>query len=402
MYPTNNYYKITPEGTKDLLFDECYLRRETEQKVLSVFRSRGYDEVITPEIEYMDVFARWQRNFSFDNMYKLTDNRGHLVVLRPDSTMPIARICATRLQNASLPIRLCYSQKVYRSMANMRGRSHEILQSGMELIGVASKRSDLEVITTAVDVLSKCTTGDFRLELGHYSIFEDLMDSLSVEEELRAQIRWCVEHKNYPQLEQLLDASFDAKTAKKIAQLPKLFGHEEVFETAIELFQDAKITKTVEYLQELYCCLIDLGLEGRISVDLGMINRADYYDGLVFQGYVADSGEAVLVGGRYDKLIADFGRSLPAIGFAVNVNEVVSVYYAKGLVPQKETPTILVVSEQGYELQGNLKCKELIESGVLAEHSVFDQLEESKQYAKEQGIAKILLVANETKEIMVG
>ena len=110
-----NYDLITPEGTKDLLFGECIVRRDVERTLMELFRSRGYSEVITPGLEFYDVFNLKSRYFHQENLYKLTDSKGRLLVMRPDSTMPIARVVATRLRDAVLPLMLCSDCIPYRA-----------------------------------------------------------------------------------------------------------------------------------------------------------------------------------------------------------------------------------------------------------------------------------------------
>ena len=140
---------ITPEGTKDYLFEEAVLRKTIENKLRDAFQFRGYHEVVTPSIEFLDVFNVPESGMPIEQMYKLTDAKGRLMVLRPDSTMPIARLCSTRLKNESMPLRLYYNQSVFSSNPSLRGRSDERMQTGIELIGVSNPKSDIEVLVTA-------------------------------------------------------------------------------------------------------------------------------------------------------------------------------------------------------------------------------------------------------------
>lgn len=144
------YLKSTPEGTRDLLFGECDARKKVEANLARLFKSRGYNKVITPALEYYDVYSSESAGFSQESMYKLTDKHGRLLVLRPDNTMPIARIVSTRLREAKLPIRLYYTQNVFSCRQSMAGFSNESVQAGIELIGASGLRSDLEVIATAI------------------------------------------------------------------------------------------------------------------------------------------------------------------------------------------------------------------------------------------------------------
>ena len=192
-----NYDLITPEGTKDLLFGECVIRRNIENTLMELFKSRGYSEIITPGLEFFDVFNLNSRYFPQVNLYKLTDSKGRLIVMRPDSTMPIARVVATRLREADLPLKLCYDQPVYRTEPALKGRSDEIVQAGIELIGSQQKMADLEVISTAVDSL-RAFNMEFSIELGHIGIFKELVSRLEATAKEKESIRKLIESKNFP------------------------------------------------------------------------------------------------------------------------------------------------------------------------------------------------------------
>ena len=119
------FNKITPEGTKDILLQECLSQRTVSERLTHIFRMRGYNEVITPGMEYYDVFDAPNAAIPQYEMYKYTDNKGRLIVFRPDLTLPIARLTATRLQAMEKPIRLYYNQPIYRNRKDLSGRSDE-------------------------------------------------------------------------------------------------------------------------------------------------------------------------------------------------------------------------------------------------------------------------------------
>ena len=239
------YDLITPEGTKDLLFEDCAVRRSLEEKLSAIFKSKGYCEVVTPGLEFFDVFNLNSRYFPQESMYKLVDNKGRLLVVRPDSTMPIARVVATRLREAELPLRLYYRQNVYRNKPVMRGRSDEIHQMGIELIGSDSKRADLEVLTSAIEVLASLESDNFRFEIGDIGFFRELVNKLDTDIATKEEIRSLIEVKNYPALNDLLDSIGDNEITNALKQLPRLFGGEEVFDKAAKLYNDEKINKII-------------------------------------------------------------------------------------------------------------------------------------------------------------
>ncbi|MEG0615882.1 MAG: ATP phosphoribosyltransferase regulatory subunit, partial [Oscillospiraceae bacterium] len=263
---------ITPEGTRDLLFEDCLIRHSVQDKVHNIFKSKGYSEVVTPGLEFFDVFNLNSKYFPQENLYKLTDNKGRLLAVRPDSTMPIARIIATRLREANLPLRLYYNQSVFAANRSMAGKSDEVVQAGIELIGSNSKRADLEVLSTAIEVLSSCDKEKFRLEIGDSGFFRELVDRLNVDEDERENIRSLIESKNYPALNDALDSIGNNQVTYALKKLPRLFGGEEVFEKAAKLFCDEKIEKILTNLKSIYLDLGKLGYNGKITVDLGIVN----------------------------------------------------------------------------------------------------------------------------------
>jgi len=385
------YDLITPEGTKDILFEDCLIRRQVEDNMRMIFSGMGYSEVVTPGIEFYDVFNLNSRHFPQEILYKLTDSKGRLIVLRPDSTMPIARVAATRLREADLPLRLFYSQSVYLANRSMTGKSDEIVQMGIELIGSNSKKADLEVLSTAVEVLSFCDSEKFRLEIGDIGFFRELVSQLDVDLITAENIRTLIEVKNYPALNDLLDSIGDNSATRALKQLPRLFGGEEVFEKASKLFCDEKIEKILSNLKSVYNDLSKLGCNGKITVDLGIVNRTDYYTGIVMKGYLQGYGEEVLSGGRYNNLLSEFGYDVPATGFAVNIDAVADFKKKKEDCKCK-IPDAIVFAEKGFEMEALMRCREMKKNGLIVENSVFHSLEETQRYAQKKGISKVIVV----------
>ena len=394
------YDLITPEGTRDLLFDECLARREVEKKLTKLFSGFGYSEVVTPGIEFYDVFSGSSRNFRQENLYKMTDTKGRLIVMRPDSTIPIARLVATRLKDASLPLRLFYNQSIYENNALLKGRSDENVQTGIELIGGNnSKRADYEVLCTAVEALSTFDKENFRLELGHIGYFKELVAKLDVDEGVREDIRMLISNKNYPALNDLLDEVGDTAVTRALRQLPSLFGGAEVFDKASKLYTNPEIEKILESLKEEYERLTSLGFEGKISVDLGFVSHIAYYTGIVFRGYLSEIGQSVLKGGRYDGLIREFGKDCPAVGFGINVDAVARHLRRIGERFELKTPDALIFGEKGYVVESISYAQKLVAEGISVETSLFDTYEESVEYAKSRGIKRMIRVADEIIEI---
>ncbi len=396
-----NYSKITPEGTKDLLFEECLANRTVSSILGSVFSNRGFHEVLTPGIEFYDLFSEEISGIPMEYMFKMSDSKGRLMVVRPDSTLPIARMVSTRLMNERHPIRLYYNQRVYRYNPGLTGRSNEVMQTGIELIGARGKRADIETITTAIEALSRCVP-DYRIEIGNASFFKALAKNLPVSDEKREKIRKYIESKNYSALNSALDKLEQTEAVSVIRRLPRLFGGVEVLDEAYRLCNDEAALKTLEYVREIYNDLSKLGLGERLIIDLGLVQRNDYYSDIVFSGYVMGSGEPVLIGGRYDRLLDNFGAPAPAIGFGINVDALARVMLTRGNIPEKQKADVIVHSESGYEIEAVKYTSSLTEAGIFAENSVFETLEQALSYAKDMGIKKLTVVGEEIKTIDTG
>ncbi|SMC37103.1 ATP phosphoribosyltransferase regulatory subunit [Papillibacter cinnamivorans] len=380
----------TPEGTKDLLYSDCLARRGVQAALGSLFRRRGYSEIITPEVEYYDLFLQSGNPLPQEAMRKLVDQSGKILVMRPDNTAPIARICASRLQSANLPLRLYYSQTVFRSGSANRGRNSEIAQCGVELIGAPGRRADLEMVATAVQALEACGVSDFRIELGHAGFFRALAAQLDLDEEAYERLRGAVEGKNFASLEELLDSYGKLPAAAALRKLSMLFGGAEVLDEARSLFDGGEAREALDLLAWLYKELSAAGMENRVQFDLGLVHQLEYYTGVVFRGYAAGAGSVVLSGGRYDNLMASFGRPAPATGFAVDVDAV-----AGCLAPPEPPVPDTVVHYAPECLRGALRLADSMPPGAC-QLSPYENPEESVALAGEKGAKCVVFLDNGT------
>lgn len=314
------YSKITPQGSRDYLFEECDDRRTVEHELSVLFKENNYRKVITPAIEYFDVFKSDNVGIESEMMFKMSDSKGRTTVLRPDNTMPIARMVATRLHNEELPVRLYYSQPVFVRAKDLAGRPSEIAQSGVELIGDGSFDADIEIVKMAVESLKRSNLNSFKLEIGNAAFFNVVLGKMDIPQSVRSDVVNYIESKNYAALGDLLDKIGDTAETRVIRRLPRLFGDASVIDEAKKLYSDSAFQQALLYLQTVYNRLCDEGLKDYIILDLGLVNRSNYYTGIIFHGYAEGSGISVLSGGRYDNLLGEFGMPAPAIGFAVEVS----------------------------------------------------------------------------------
>lgn len=397
-----NYSKITPEGTKDYLALESRAIRSAEKRLSALYKSKGYEKVMTPTVEFFDVFNRESSGYSPENFYSLTDSYGRLLVLRPDSTLPIARLASTRLQNATLPLRIYYNQNVFLRQKNLTGRSDESMQSGIELMGVSGIRADLEVIATAVEAIEACTSADFKLEVGHAGFFKDLCGKLNVDDETVGAIYDCVESRNFVSLNKILDSIGENTVTECIRNLPRYFGGLDVIEKAKQIDLNSEGKESLEYLKELYIQLEKMGLSDKIIIDLSLVNRTNYYTGIIFKGYLEGSGISVVSGGRYDLLAGEFGKNMPSTGFGIETGALATVMMANGEVEAEALPEVIVWGADDYITDALKYSKALRNNGTFCEMSNFLTADETIEYAKQKGIQTVCIIdKNGTGEVRI-
>lgn len=332
------WIKNIPEGTKDSLFEECKLKRSIESSLKNGFEKMGYNEIITPSIEFFDVFYM-QKTFDAENMYKLFDSKNRLLALRPDCTTPIARVVATRLKDSPLPLKLYYNQNVFRTNDNFNGKRDEITQCGVELIGEAGLDADVALILAAITSLKECVGDNFKIEIGNVGIFKSLAVQCGLSQEDFEDARAFIESKNFAALNSLLD-KYGEKGAR-LKKLPSLFGGSEVFDE----IKSEETNEILDNLKKLYDALCKKGQEKYILIDLGYVNHIDYYTGIVFRGYIDGSGQTVLSGGRYDKLLEKFGFDAPATGFAINVDAVADTILRETKINRSDAPIRIALTK---------------------------------------------------------
>lgn len=387
--------RITPEGTRDLLFQECAAQRSIMETLRETFERRGYHEVVTPGFEFYDVFSSNSMYFPQESMYKLIDQKGRLLAMRPDSTIPIARLTATKLKGHSLPIRLYYAQRIYRQQPELRGRSSETMQMGIELVGLSSFESDIEILTTGMEAMASCCADDFRIELGHIGIYKLLMDNLKCTMTQKETIHSLIASKNYAGLSDILELFPESRTTEILRELPKLFGGREALDKAAELFDgyDDKLQEMLSYLERIFQGLMDLNMD-KVMIDFGLVHQAEYYSSLIFRGYISSAGEPVLSGGRYDELFKDFGESLPATGFGINVDQL-----ASRLLREADPET----EEVAIDGTGRRNIRIALTKGRLEQCIIdlFDEMGYDTYHLKDKGRKLLLTVPNKNMDVVL-
>lgn len=337
--------KITPipPGTKDVLPAEAAELRHLRQSIRAVFDSFGYGEVITPTLE-TEAALETAGEKRFRNSFRLFDERGEVLVLRPEMTTPIARVVATRMADREPPIRLCYFAGAFSPISPQRGRQSEFRQAGLELIGLGEPAVDAEVLAVLCRALDACGLVDYSVGLGEASFFRALLESAGVSGESRDEIFAALVERDMVRLSAAvasLDAAADDKTA--IMDVIALRGGSEVLRRAQDLVRGPRMEAALKRLARTYYLVSRYGLADRILFDLGMFRNFDYYTGIVFEVYSGDLGFPIGGGGRYDGLLARFGRPAPAVGFAIGLDRLHIAVTGQGGVRAAVRPSVALI-----------------------------------------------------------
>jgi ATP phosphoribosyltransferase regulatory subunit len=302
-----------PSGTRDVLPDEMRELRAITEGIRGVLSARGYGEVATPALEYERTLVRGDAAAA-DPSYRLFDERGDVLVLRSDMTIPIARVVATRYTTAEPPLRFCYFAHAYRSVQHGRGQSREILQAGIELIGAPGPEGTAEAVTVLCESLDAAGLENWRIGLGDASLYPRVLDRLAVPEGARPQILHELVTRDYVGLAREVERF----GAPELLELPQRRGGREVL-TAPETTQLAALHD-----------LLSPSVAERVIFDLGLTRSLGYYTGAVFEVYDAALGSPIGGGGRYDDLLGRFGRELPACGWALDVERLHAARVGEG------------------------------------------------------------------------
>lgn len=325
-----------PFGMRDIILEDCTKKRALRNRIEKVFDRYGYQEIITPSIEFYQTYQNAFGTINEQDMYKFFDQDGQILSLRMDMTVPIARVCASKFNKVAPPYRFRYCSNVYKVRQMFGGHMSEVSDCGVELIGLDCFH-DIEVILCALDTMETLGVSDYTLEIGNSDYFKIACRDIGLSEAQQVDLAQLIDNKSLVDLKAYLDQlGLNDKQKSFFQSLPILGGDVSILDQALEVSFNEDLRKVVLDLKDLYQKCEALGVGEHIQFDLGKVPHLDYYTGIIFEGFVKDVGHSVLSGGRYDKLLKKFGRDLPACGFSVKLDYLLDVVKA----PKKEVVTI--------------------------------------------------------------
>ncbi len=310
----------TIEGFENIQYQGFKALRQIENKLNDLFKSYGYHQIATPTFEAYDLYAN-EDAIPSDDLFKLVNHQGKVLALKPDATLPVARMAAINHHNPEEIIKFSYLTNIYRNFSSPDTVKKEITQMGVEYFGNERPECDGEIIALAIESLIANGVTDIQIDLGHVGFINYLLDELSMTQEERSTLFRLIDNKNIGDIRDFLqEHRIDPAIGKIIVELPMLYGHPtEVFAKMEKLCVNARMEAVVTSLKAIYHHLDIVGLAGYITFDLGFTSQMNYYSDIIFKAYVGNWGEPVIDGGRYDTMSEKFGISRPACGFGIDV-----------------------------------------------------------------------------------
>ena len=365
-FPLLREHSLVPVGMATILPEAARHVRHLETELLAYFDRFGYDEIILPTFEYLDVLAPGLEPTLLENSYKIVDRTsGRILLLRPDVTAQIARTVAMGMVGAHFPLRLSYRATVFRYEPEHAGRDREIFQVGAELIGADDPSADTEIIMLLIECLRQIGLRSFKISLGHVGFFKGLLIRAGLSTEGRKRAEHAAARKDIPRLREILLKERVAKrSAHGILEALELCGQADVLSKGRALAKDERpLVKALERLTNVYQQLCATGFQEDVLLDLGEFRGFDYYDGIVFDVFTDGIGVELGGGGRYDHLIGRFGQNLPSTGFALSVDR---PFRGLNFSDTKKSvrPEVLVVAPFALSTRMILVAQQLRQAGI--------------------------------------
>lgn len=389
----------TPDGVQDILFEECFAKREMENKIRNTFRSYGYYEIETPTIEFFDVFSSEIEHFPQESMIKFFDQKGRILVLRPDITVPVARITATKNRDVQLPIKYSYIGNVFRFNEVGGGRQNEFTQAGVEMFGDYSSENDAEIIAVAIKALKAAGLENFQIDIGQVEFFKGLADEAGFSNKDVDRISKLIDKKDFVGVEEIVcKYEMSNELRELILKLPGLFGSIEVMEKLKLATTNSRSLAALANIKEVIGILNDYGFSKYISVDLGMLKGLNYDTGIIFRGFTNGVGFPILSGGRYDSLTSSFGRDCPATGFSLCINMLMTAL-KKTEIPLEKPNVDSLICYKKNNRKNAIEIAETLRTQALNIETLLliDGIEQGINYAVSKQIGGVIFIEDNGK-----
>lgn len=319
---------LLPAGVEEILPPQAQHLEQCRRDLIDLFVSWGYELVIPPLVEYLESLLAGAGNDVDLKTFKLIDQlTGRLMGVRADMTPQVARMDARKLHRGA-PTRLCYLGTVLHTLPDGLSGERCPMQVGAELYGHRGVESDCEVICLLLETLRVSGVRDVHLDLGHAGIFRALMHEAGLNGEQSAALFDVLQRKASTELNSLLDSwAVAPRVARMISALVDLNGDEDALARARVMLAPlgAEIDLALSRLEQLAQTLRSRAPGVKLHFDLAELRGYHYEQGIVFAAFVAERGQEIARGGRYDNIGALRVDGRPAVGFSTDLKTLVEL-----------------------------------------------------------------------------
>lgn len=390
----------TPEGVRDIYNGECEKKLYLEEKLHTILKSYGYHPIQTPSFEFFDVFGKEVGTTRPKDLYKFFDREGNTLVLRPDITPSIARFVANYYMEEPMPIRFCYKGNTFINAGSLQGRLRECTQLGAELIGDDTADADAEILSMVVECLLHAGLKEFQLSVGHVGILQGMMEAAGFDEEEEELLCDLIMNNNFFGVEAFMESrQLEDGLRELFSALGKIYQSAEEFKNAREIARGyPKIDAAMGHFERLQELSLLYGMDKYISFELGMVSSYKYYSGIIFNGYTFGSGEPIVKGGRYDRLLRRFGKDAPAIGFVIVADQLMAALSRQKIDTPIEHCVQLVVYDDAHREDAIIYARKQRAAGCSVELMLRDPGKERadyEAYASRNQIARLQFMDGE-------
>lgn len=389
----------TPEGVRDIYGEECAHKVRVQETMHHVLKLYGFNDIQTPTFEFYDIFSEQRGTVAAKNMYRFFDREGYMLALRPDITPSIARCVSKYYKDEELPIRFCYSGNTFINNTSYQGKLKETTQIGAELINDDTSDADAEMIAVTIECLLSCGIKELQIEVGHADFFNGIVEEGAFTDSEKEELRNLIIQKNMFGVEQMIeDKKITGNLKELFLKLPEMFGNLENLSYARTLTKNEKALHAINRMEKLYAILKTYELNSYVTFDLGMLSSYNYYTGIIYKAYTYGTGEPIAKGGRYGTLTEQFGKKAPAIGLAIELDQVMLALSRQKVNVLKEAPATIVLYKSDYrrvaiDIAKHYRSKQTkIE---LLRKSSRRSIEEYKEFALRNGIEQIMYIEDE-------
>jgi ATP phosphoribosyltransferase regulatory subunit len=319
---------VLPDHIADVLPSESRHIEELRRSLLDTARSYGYELVMPPLLEHLESLLTGTGEALDLQTFKLVDQlSGRTLGLRADTTPQVARIDA-HLLNRTGVTRLCYAGPVLHTRPDRPQATREPLQFGAEIYGHAGREADLEALLLALDCLKVAQVSHLSVDMSDARIVRYLLSEASIQTVLPAsqlsQIHAALAEKDASELA-VLTKNLPKAARESLIALVQLYGDQNVLEEAKKALQTSNILPEVlsNSLSNLKWLASQIN-DSKVTFDLAELSGYAYYSGARFAIYAQGAPDSLVRGGRYDEVGAVFGRNRPAVGFSLDIKELVS------------------------------------------------------------------------------